>query len=225
MAQYRKDVLANNSYYHIYNRSIAKFVIYNNQKEYGRMFDLISLIRFVDFNYKMSRFKELKEDKQNQIINILQLTGKTYVDIVAYCIMPTHFHLILKQNMDDGITKYMAKLLNSYTKYFNTKHNRKGPLWTTRFKNILIEDDEQLIHLTRYIHLNPTSAKLVNDPKDWLFSSYNEYLGNSKNDYICSYKQILDIKPDEYKKFVLDRISYQQDLSRIKKLIIENYSG
>lgn len=225
MVQYRKDILANDNYYHIYSRSISKFVIFNNEKEYKRMFELFQLLKFIDFDYKLSKFKKLDIQKQNNIINTMQFTSKSYVDIIAYCIMPTHFHLVLKQNIKNGITKYMAKVLNSYSKYFNTRHNRIGPLWSGRFKNILIEDDNQLMHLTRYLHLNPTSAKLVKNPQDWHYSSYNEYLKNSKLDYICSYKQILDIQNDDYKKFVLDHKSYQQEISLIKNIILENYSG
>ncbi len=224
MVQYRKDKLVNGEYYHIFSRSIAKYVIFNNDKEYLRMLDSINLLRFIDFDYKMSKFNELKIQKQNEIINILKTNNKTFTDIVAYCIMPTHIHLILKQNIDNGITKYMAKLLNSYAKYFNTKHKRKGHLWTDRFKSVLITNNEQILHLTRYIHLNPVSAKLVRSPKKWQYSSFFEYINPDKNN-ICTYKNIFDLKTEEYEKFVLNRIDYQQKLSLIKNLIIDEYSG
>jgi putative transposase len=138
--------------------------------------------------------------------------------------MPTHIHLILKQNKDSGITKYVSKLFDSFTRYFNIKYHRKGPLWEGHFKNIIIDTDEQLMHLTRYIHLNPDSAGLTNKPQDWQFSSYNEYIGNVSNK-ICDWQNILQINIEDYKKFVNNRIAYQKELSKIKKLLIENYSG
>ena len=80
----------------------------------------------------------------------------------------------------------MGDILNSYSRYFNTKQKRKGPLWEGRFENVLIKTDEQLLHLTRYIHLNPVTAYLVDQAKDWQASSYNEYLENSDfNECIC----------------------------------------
>ena len=70
----------------------------------------------------------------------------------------------------------MRRLLNSYTRYFNEKIKRKGPLWEGRFKKVLVNSDEQLLHLTRYVHLNPVSAGIVEKPEDWPCSSYREYI-------------------------------------------------
>ena len=121
---------------------------------------------------------------------------------------------------DEGISLYMKNLLNSYTRYFNTKTKRKGPLWQGRFKSVLIKTDEQLLHLTRYIHLNPTSEDLVEKPEDWPYSSYNEYLRNSEEP-LCSFSKYLDIEPKTYKEFVESRKDYQKRLSEIKHLLLE----
>jgi len=117
----------------------------------------------------------------------------------------------------------MGNVLNSYSRYFNTKHKRGSPLWKGKFKNVLVETDEQLLHLTRYIHLNPTSAGLVKKPEEWPYSSYLEYLGKIKKmDRICSYEDLMDISPSSsYKNFVESRISYQRELEKIKHLILE----
>ena len=114
----------------------------------------------------------------------------------------------------------MKNLLNSYTRYFNTKTKRKGPLWQGRFKSVLIKTDEQLLHLTRYIHLNPTSEDLVERPEDWPYSSYNEYLRNSEEP-LCSFSKYLDIEPKTYREFVESRKDYQKRLSEIKHLLLE----
>jgi len=139
--------------------------------------------------------------------------------------MPTHIHLVLKQVVDNGISKFMAKVLNSYSRYFNCRHHRKGHLFEGKFKNVLVKDDEQMLHLTRYFHLNPTTAGLVKKPEDWFHSSYSEYIGKNKEDSICDFKEIISIKPAQYRKFVHDRIDYQKKLSLIKHLLIDDYSG
>ncbi len=144
------------------------------------------------------------------------------VEIAAYCIMPTHIHLILKQLKNNGISTYMGNVLNSYTRYFNNKTKRGGPLWESRFKNVEVESDEQLLHLTRYIHLNPSTANLAEYPEDWDFSSYREFMGGiEEKAKLCNYDELLNIKPYEYKKFVSSRINCQRDLARIKDLCME----
>lgn len=219
----RKIPLRNGQCYHIFTRSISKYVIFNNAREYDRIIQLINIQRFIDFDLPYSKFDRMKDESKFALAESLKLTSKTYVDIITYCLMPTHIHLLLKQNINNGITKYMAKVLNSYSKYFNTKHKRKGPLFSDRFKNVLVDEDEQLLHLTRYIHLNPISAGIIKNPDEWNYSSYDEYINSKEN--ICKYKNILDIEPEEYKKFVLDHKNYQKNLSLIKNILIDNYSG
>jgi putative transposase len=116
----------------------------------------------------------------------------------------------------------MKNLLDSYSKYFNLKVKRKGPLWESRYKTVLVETDEQLLHLTRYIHLNPVTAYLINKPEEWKFSSYLEYLGEiNDREKISEYEEFLEINPKDYKIFVENRISYQRELNKIKKLTFE----
>ncbi|MCX6810395.1 MAG: transposase [Candidatus Berkelbacteria bacterium] len=225
MTQMREDLLVRGEYYHIFSRSIAKFVVFNNSKEYSRMLNVLRLYQFSDFDYKYSKFIELDISLQNSIWSALINKNKRLVEIMAYCIMPTHFHLILKQIADDGISRYLSKVLNSYTRYFNLRHKRIGPLWSGRFKNVLISDDEQLLHLTRYIHLNPVSAKLTDKPEDWKFSSCNEYFNVPDANGICIYNKIIDMDSSRYKNFVLDNIDYQKELSKIKRLLMEDYTG
>lgn len=226
MTQFRKDPLVNDQYYHIFSRSIGKFTIFNNDHEFGRFRQLMELFRFVDFNYKYSEFIELNASKRLEILSGLYQKPDVLIEIIAFCLMPTHFHLILKQKNTDGITNYISRVLNGYSRYFNVKHRRTGPLWSGRFKNVLVLDNDQLLHLTRYIHLNPASADLVKNPEDWQFSSYIEYINNiAGKKSFCEFSNLIDKSPDEYRKFVNDRKSYQRELSLIKNLTIDNYSG
>jgi putative transposase len=220
----RKEVLANGEVYHIFNRSIADFVIFNNAEEYERMWQLFKYYQ-IENTIRLSYFldsRNVQEQGFNNFFNLISRDQENFVQIIAYCLMPTHFHLILKQLKDNGISFYMRKILEGYSTYFNLKYKRRGPLWESKFKNVLVESDEQLLHLTRYIHLNPITVKLAEKPDDWHFSSYLEYLGEESEDKaICQYKDILEINPSSYRKFVNDQISYQRELAKIKSLLVE----
>lgn len=218
----RKDPLVSGHYYHIISRSIAQFEIFKNQNDCYRLMKIMDLYRYSGFAYKYSNFLALNKNFQQDYLRSIKNNSPKLIDIVAYCLMPTHIHLLLEQNIDDGITKYLTKLLNSFSRYFNLCHHRRGPLWESHFKSILVNTDSQLLHLTRYIHLNPVSASLVKKPEEWQFSSYNEYLGKITNG-ICDWQDIIDINSDKYQKFVNSRIVYQKELSRIKHLLIEDY--
>lgn len=83
------------------------------------------------------------------------------IDILAYCLMPNHFHLLAEQNSNHGILKKLSNIANGYAKYFNTKYHRVGSLFQGPFKAVLVETDEQLLHLSRYIHINPVVSGVV----------------------------------------------------------------
>lgn len=214
----RRYPLLSGHIYHVFTKSIAGFKIFKTKSDYERLINLLKYYRIENAPMKYSAFMQIKnkeEFSQNRNTEFL-------VDIIAYCCMTTHIHLILMQLKKDGISTFMGNVLNSYTRYFNNRTKRKGPLWESRFKNIVIESDEQLLHLTRYIHLNPTTANLVNEPQDWKFSSYKEFLGEiQEQERICNYSECLDIDPGDYKEFVTSRIDIQKELSKIRELCLE----
>lgn len=221
----RKDPLKIGEVYHIFTKSIAGFKIFNGKEDFSRMMGLIRYYQNGKTSLKFSYVMRTKSSEEQQHSIFPDKEARDLVEIIAYCIMPTHLHLILKQAQDRGISIYMSNILNGYTRYFNIKYHRKGPLWEGRFKNVLIKSDEQLLHLTRYIHLNPVTAELVDEPQHWPVSSYLEYLRDEgvkgSDESLCSYKDILDVEPITYKKFVEDRISYQRTLADIKNIIFE----
>lgn len=225
MSQIRKNSLASGEYYHIFNRSIAGFKIYNNAKDFIRFLELIKYYQHANFPVSYSQLDKLTIQTRSLVYNNHINNNPKLIDIVCYCLMPTHFHLLLKQNCDDGIMRFLSLIENSYSRFFNITHKRKGPLWEGRFKAVHIESNEQLLHLSRYIHLNPTSAGLVRQPEDWEFSSYLEYIGKKDQDKICQHEDIINLDPIEYKKFTNDRKGYQRELSMIKLQLIDNYTG
>lgn len=217
----RKDILTNEMVYHVFTKSIAGFTIFNNDSDFIRMTKLISYYQKDHPPMKFSVFYKLPKIQFDDI-NVQLLSRKYLVEIIAYCIMPTHIHLILKQATDGGVSIFMRNILNSYTRYFNTKHRRKGPLWEGRFKSVPVYTDEQILHLTRYIHLNPVTACLIDKPEKWIASSYKEYLLEiNSSDRICQYEAIVNISPNSYRLFVENRIYYQRDLAKIKTMLIE----
>jgi putative transposase len=210
----------NGQVYHVLNKSIAGYKIFNNRSEFDRMLERVIFYQSKK-REKFSTFNKRK-DYKNELKELTTLDGEKEVEIIAYCLMPTHFHLLLKQLTDNGISNYLNILLNSYTRYFNTKHKRKGPLWTGRSKKLLVETDEQLLHLTRYIHLNPATSYLVDKPGDWSYSSYKEYLKTTNNSLkISKFDDLLDIDTKRYRKFVEDTVDYQRNLKKIKDLLLE----
>lgn len=220
----RKELLVTGEIYHIFSRSIADFRIFNNNHELNRMLQLIKYYQRKN-DLKFSNFTELKLVQREGFYNVLDIISKDkdkLVQIIAYCLMPTHIHLVLKQLQDNGISDYMRKILDSYSCFFNAQHKRKGPLWESKFKNVLVDSDEQLLHLTRYLHLNPVTALLINKPEDWPFSSYREYLSEvNDSSALCQFNGIIEIKPPLYRKFVNNQISYQRELAKIKNLIVD----
>ena len=218
----KEKLLVNNEVYHVMSRSIANYQIFNTDKDYSRMIDLLKYYQRENLPIRYSMFLRQSGVQASGFDRYFDSLFRDYekiIEIITYCMMPNHIHLVLKQLKENGISIFMSNILNSYTRYFNILHKRKGPLWESRFKHILVEKDEQLLHLTRYIHLNPTSAKLVKKPELWRHSSYLEYIRPDVIYRLTKYDDILEIHSKDYKKFVNDRKDYQQELSLIKKII------
>jgi len=214
----RQVPLIEDRIYHIVSKSIAKFKIFRSVKDYKRMKEILKYYQFKSPKIRYSLY--LRE--KNKSFKKLEDKDEKLVEIISYCLMPTHIHLVLRQVAKNGISIFMAKVLNSYTRYFNTKYKRKGPLWEGRFKNIEVETTEQLYHLTRYIHLNPVSAYLVERPQDWKFSSYKEFINEVKEEEkICEFEKFIEVPKEIYKEFVFSRIDYQRELENIKRLFLE----
>jgi putative transposase len=211
-----KKIIFEKGVFHVFTKSIADYIIFRSDEDYRRMLELFKFYMFERKN-SFSNYWRMPDNKKE-----LEYKGKKIVKIIAYCLMPTHIHLIISNEIEKGIVLFMKNLLDSYSKYFNLKVKRKGPLWESRYKTVLVETDEQLLHLTRYIHLNPVTAYLINKPEEWKFSSYLEYLGEiNDREKISEYEEFLEINPKDYKIFVENRISYQRELNKIKKLTFE----
>lgn len=187
--------------------------IFNNFYDYNRFLKTFIYYSIDGPKPKFSIFapETMKLDKNKKII-----------DIICYCLMSNHFHFLLQQKIEGGITEFVSKLSNSYTKYFNIKNRRVGPLLQGDFKAVHVETNEQLLHLSRYIHLNPIVDFVVRDLANYRWSSYREYIGLDSNS-ICSKDIILKQfkSSNNYKQFVLDQVEYARSIEAIKHQLLD----
>ncbi len=182
----RKTPLVNNEYYHIYSRGVEKRKIFLNTKDYQRFMSLLFIMN-QNSSFRMDNF--LRENKNNLKNIFVEKREKTLVSILGYCLMPNHFHMILYEHTEGGISKFMSKLLTAYSMYFNTKYERSGPLFTHPFRSEHIDRESQYMYIFSYIHLNPLSIierqwkeegiknkrKAKNFIERYQFSSYQDF--------------------------------------------------
>lgn len=182
----RKIVFAVDEFYHLYNRGVEKRVIFLDQGDYSRFQTLLYVANsFEPLDFKTIQGLPLKDIKR----------GESLVSIGAYCLMPNHFHLLVREKMEHGISRFMSKLMTAYSMYFNKKYTRSGRLFQNTFQAKHAGEDNYLRYLFSYIHLNP--VKLV-EP-DWrtadeailvgqkvflqhyAFSSFLDYAGSARD--------------------------------------------
>jgi len=145
---YRKIEFRAGFYYHLYNRGVNRQPIFFCDENWG-------------FFIRRIRHYFLPE----------------LIDILVYCLMPTHYHLLIYLKIDDLSKRIMQPFGVSYTKAVNKQQRRVGPLFQAPFQAVRVDKDEYLLHLSRYIHMNPVTAGLVERPEEWIFSSYRDYVG------------------------------------------------
>lgn len=156
----------------------------------------------------------------------MSLQGKRLVTIHSYCLMPTHFHFLLSQNEEGGISEFMGNIQNSYTRYFNSVHDRSGHLLQGQYKLVEITSDEQLLHVSRYIHLNPATAKMIPDPEleNYEYSSLYEMTHKDSRYHLADLTRIVDSDEksiEAHLKFIKDNADYQRKLKEIEKLLFD----
>ncbi len=180
-------------YYHVYNRGHRKQEIFLQNRDYERF---------------LKRIKEYKKKYQ--------------ITLVAFCLMPNHFHFLLKQNTLGSISSFMSDLCNSHSRFYNTKYETVGSLFQGRFKAKRVEKDEYLIHLSRYIHLNPLDLFnfgnrqfIENQLIVYPWSSLSRFLSNKADDlvdttFILNYFRQQD-KSADYREFLFSQLHAKFD--------------
>lgn len=210
----RKESIIAGTIYHVCNKSIANYGIFQLDQNKLRFLSILEYYNNLD---NTSKYSDFLKTNPLQYSNLLIKPPHRNVSFIAYCIMVDHYHLLLK-TANDRLSNYLGQVENSYSHYFNIKYNRKGPLWQSRFRLVQIRTNEQLLHTCRYVHINPTTSKLVTKPENWKYSSYNDYINGEA---LKTIKEISIENPKHYKSFCEDRIDYQQTLKNIKSLLLE----
>lgn len=192
-----------NGYYHIYNRGVEKRDIFLYEQDCKVFLHYIKLY--------LSPVEELLNEYQNQpqfrIQRFVPLNLSNEIDLLSFALMPNHIHLFVKQYTKDGIIKFMRRLATSYVMFFNKKYKRVGTLFQSAYKGALIEFEPYLLHLSRYIHLNPLR---INHPEINFneFSSYPYYLGHKTASWLKP-QEILGYFKSAQRKDFKDILSYQ----------------
>ncbi len=195
-----------NTIYHLYNRGVDKKNIFKDKKDYEHFLYLID--------------KYLSPPPEKSLFTPKSLHGK--IELLCYTLMPDHFHLLIKQFTDKAITQFIRKICTAYSMYFNKRYKRNGTLFEGRYRAVIVETNEQLLHLSRYIHLNSHLAGLFT-VKAYNYSSYHYFIGKEKPQWLNS-QLILNYfnqtqKDQSYEDFVLKYLN--KKVSFDKNLILE----
>jgi putative transposase len=146
-------------YFHVFNRGVEKRLIFMDDKDRWRFMTLLIVVRGDAVFNQISRLVSAVEHRRFDIAFLKEILKKRHVELVSFCLMPNHFHLILRESRDGGISKFMQRLADAYTKYFNLRHNRSGHLFGGKFQSVHIDRNEYLNYLSAYIHLNPKELR------------------------------------------------------------------
>lgn len=218
----RKIVLATGEIYHLFNRAVGNEDILISKRNLHRTIEVIDYYRLPQ-KIKYSKFRSLTEELQKKYLASIN-NQMPLIVIYAFALMPTHYHLLVRQLADGGLRIFASNFQNSFAKYFNLKNNRQGALFQNPFKAKRVESEEELIHLSRYIHLNPVTSYLIefNQLSNYPWTSYSWYMDENRNRFLDT-KLLIGIwgSREKYDKFVANQVDYQRKLNLIKKLILE----
>lgn len=203
---YRRTFL--NGYFHIYGRGNYKQDVFLSEKDYARFLFLVvyhqSPTSFTNVTRRVSHYVQhrmfnISEDE------VREISDKRHVELINFALMPNHFHLTVFEKEDGGISRYMQRILNGYTKYHNTKYEKSGHLFQGPFKARHIEDDNYLSYLSAYIHKNPTEiAGWKNKEHVYPWSSFQDYVADNRWGKLLNHEIVTQKFTDgeEYKEFV-----------------------
>lgn len=205
---------AENSFYHVYNRGVEKRTIFEDEQDYKVFLKYLkdalssppsktTLLKTITF--KGATFKGITKQVKN---------FQKEIELIAYCLMPNHFHFLIKQHNKNSMKKFMTSLSTRYSMYFNKRHSRIGHLFQNNYKACLIKEDAYLLHLSRYIHLNP--KREFNNIAN-AYSSYGEYLGIRNTSWINT-EPILDFFKNKSNQIINSKHQTYQDF-------VENWKG
>ena len=235
---YRKEQFANNEIYHVILRGLDDNLIFKDLNDYYRgIFSIYEFNNSKPVEIRRRRQERRKEKKiDGDPLSVIIDPREKFVDILCFCFMPNHIHLLLRQLKDSGITKFMRKVGAGYGRYFNKKYERRGYVFQNRFRCIYIKDDDQLKIIFNYIHANPISLiepgwkekgiksknGAINFLEDYKWSSFVDYIGENNFPSVTERGFMLEFL-DGYKgckKSLEDWIEYKK-ISNSESIFLE----
>jgi|SRR3989344_1887471 len=180
----RKTPLVSGEIYHIYNRGVDKRDIFADEADRDRFYLSLQLFNTKD---PIGSVYEQMFEKSHRIIR----ESQALVEFIAYCLNHNHFHLLIKQNIDGGISEFMKRVSGGYTWYFNNRHDRSGVLFQGRFKSRHINTNAYLLHVSAYVNLNDRVHQLGGSTAKLVQSSWDEYRSNPLSKRICTGKDVI----------------------------------
>lgn len=222
-------------YYHVYNRGSTHIKMFSHSTDNDKAIERIDFYRLSDRSISFSHYHKLNRHHRAKIQETRFDASSQLVQIIAFVLMPNHFHFLLRQNMENGITRFMRDFTNSYTRYYNIRHHRRGALFQGRFGAVPIKSDLQLLYTSKYIHLNPFSNNITKSSKDTLtykwssFKYYGRYVnsnigtraGFSKKTNLVdrSVVQTYFNQEREYIEFVFKNADLHKQKKNLKKML------
>lgn len=196
----QRENVSPGEYLHIYNRGVLKQPIFFNDIDKKRFLFLILFLQYSDTIKNIDReFKNFVKNTKRYLVSNKPSPKNRYVELVSFCLMPNHFHFLVHELQEGGVSKYMQRIQNAYTKYINTKYNKSGHLLQGPYKAVRLENNEQLLYLSCYIHKNP------NHWRNYFYSSYQDCDNNRWGDLLNTKiitSQFTDKYKDTYKNFI-----------------------
>ncbi|MFZ2303461.1 MAG: transposase [Minisyncoccia bacterium] len=208
----RNISFANGEFYHVYNRGTDKRTVFSDESDVDRFMQSMEEFNTVEpiGSIFENSFKKQKPGNPTSKSKSEKVKEKRLVNFVAYCLNPNHYHFILEQLVDDGVSMFMKRLGGGYTKYFNEKHKRSGVLFQGKYKAVHIDSNEYLLHSSAYVNLNDRVHQLGNPTSKLVKSrtSWGEYIGEAESNF-CNKDIILEQYKNirEYKKFALSTLN------------------
>ncbi|HCQ31802.1 TPA: hypothetical protein DIU27_05525 [Candidatus Collierbacteria bacterium] len=176
------------AYYHVYNRGVEKRTIFQDDKDYKTFLSYLKLYLISHDSQELSDLQDLQGLSLKVFPSRKPKNYADQIELLAYCLMPNHIHLFIKQHGDLSMGNFMSSLATKYVRYFNTRHKRIGHLFQDRYKAVKIEGESQWIHLSKYIHRNPLDLPTFKDSPcrldEYQYSSYSNYLGKFSQTWV-----------------------------------------
>ncbi len=221
---YRQTPLVTGETYHLFNRSVDHLPIFTHKRDCQRAIETLEFYLYKNSPLRFSHYDRLAAPEKTKLCLSLHRSPKQ-LDIYAFCLMPNHIHLLAKEETPNGIATFMRHFQNSFARYHNTKYKRHGAVFQAMFKAVRIENNEQFLHVQRYIHLNPLTSYLLKNEKEltqFPWSSYQSYLHERVSPFVNTnpiLEQFSSI--DQFRRFTIDQIDYQRNLHQIQHLTFE----